>query len=38
MKRTAQPVEIAEVVCFLASSGANYMTGQVLCVDGGMAM
>lgn len=38
MKRTAQPAEIAEVVCFLASSGANYMTGQILCVDGGMAM
>jgi 3-oxoacyl-[acyl-carrier protein] reductase len=38
MKRTSQPAEIAGVVCFLASSGANYMTGQVLCVDGGMAM
>jgi len=38
MKRTAQPAEIADVVCFLASSGANYMTGQILCVDGGMAM
>ena len=38
MKRTAQPAEIAGVVCFLASSGADYMTGQVLCVDGGMAM
>lgn len=38
MKRTSQPSEIAEVVCFAASSGANYMTGQVLCVDGGMAM
>ncbi|HLP16425.1 MAG TPA: 3-oxoacyl-[acyl-carrier-protein] reductase [Bacteroidota bacterium] len=38
MKRTSQPAEIAEVVCFLASSGADYMTGQILCVDGGMAM
>lgn len=38
MKRTSQPAEIADVVCFLASSGANYMTGQVLCVDGGMTM
>jgi 3-oxoacyl-[acyl-carrier protein] reductase len=38
MKRTSQPSEIAGVVCFLASSGADYMTGQVLCVDGGMAM
>jgi 3-oxoacyl-[acyl-carrier protein] reductase len=38
MKRTSHPSEIADVVCFLASSGANYMTGQVLCVDGGMTM
>jgi 3-oxoacyl-[acyl-carrier protein] reductase len=38
MKRTAKPEEIAAVVRFLASSEANYVTGQVLCVDGGMVM
>jgi 3-oxoacyl-[acyl-carrier protein] reductase len=38
MKRTAKPEEIASVVCFLASDDAGYMTGQVLCVDGGMVM
>ena len=38
MKRTAQPEEIAGVVVFLASQEAAYITGQVVCVDGGLAM
>lgn len=38
LKRTAKPQEIAAVVKFLASSDADYITGQVLCVDGGMTM
>ncbi len=38
MKRMAKPEEVASVVCFLASDGANYITGQTLCVDGGMVM
>lgn len=38
LKRTAQPAEIAGVVRFLASAEADYITGQVLCVDGGMTM
>lgn len=36
--RTAQPQEIADAVLFLASPNAAYITGQCLCVDGGMAM
>lgn len=36
--RAASPEEIAEVVLFLASEQSAYMTGQVLHVDGGMAM
>lgn len=33
-----QPEDIAHAACFLASSMANYMTGQVLTVDGGLVM
>jgi 3-oxoacyl-[acyl-carrier protein] reductase len=36
--RVAQPDEVAEAVGFLASSGAAYITGAVLPVDGGLAM
>ena len=38
MKRMGLPEEIANAVAFLASEKAGYITGQVLCVDGGMAM
>jgi 3-oxoacyl-[acyl-carrier protein] reductase len=34
----ADPVEIANMVWFLASSLSQYITGQVLVVDGGMVM
>jgi 3-oxoacyl-[acyl-carrier protein] reductase len=38
VKRFGKPEEIAKAVAFLASDEAGYITGQVLCVDGGMAM
>lgn len=36
--RMATPEEIGEVCAFLASSEASFMTGQVLCPDGGAAL
>jgi 3-oxoacyl-[acyl-carrier protein] reductase len=36
--RVGEPIDVASSVAFLASAEARYITGQVLCVDGGMVM
>lgn len=36
MGRTSEPEDVAGVVSFLASENSNYVTGQVILVDGGM--
>ncbi len=38
MRCFGTPEDVARAVAFLASDSAGYITGQVLCVDGGMAM
>jgi 3-oxoacyl-[acyl-carrier protein] reductase len=38
IKRLGKPEDVAKAVLFLCSSDADYITGQVLTVDGGMVM
>ncbi|MBC8177794.1 MAG: 3-oxoacyl-ACP reductase FabG [Desulfobacteraceae bacterium] len=38
MKRFAEPDDISPAFVFLASGESNYITGQLLCVDGGYGM
>ncbi len=38
MKRIGSPEDVAEAAAFLAGNGSDYITGEVIRVDGGMAM
>jgi 3-oxoacyl-[acyl-carrier protein] reductase len=38
LKRAGTPADVAKAVAFFASDDASYITGQVLCVDGGIVI
>ena len=38
LRRLGQPEEVANIVRFLASDEASYMTGAIVLVDGGAAI
>ena len=38
MKKLGSVEDVAELIAFLASDKASYITGQVICVDGGMSV
>jgi 3-oxoacyl-[acyl-carrier protein] reductase len=38
LSRFGETEDVAELVAFLASDRASYITGQVICIDGGVAM
>jgi 3-oxoacyl-[acyl-carrier protein] reductase len=38
VKRIGNPEDVANLILFLAGSGSAYITGQVIAVDGGLAM
>ena len=38
MKRLGQPADYPGIICFLASSDADYITGQTISVSGGLTM
>ena len=38
LERLGSPSDVANMVTFLASEAASYITGQVYVVDGGMVM
>ena len=38
MGKPGRPEDVAAAIAFLAGESAGYITGQLLCIDGGMGM
>ncbi len=38
LKRTGKPEDVANLVCFLCSAESDYLTGQVITIDGGLTI
>jgi 3-oxoacyl-[acyl-carrier protein] reductase len=38
LKRLGNVEDIAEAVAYVSSEGAGFLTGQTICVDGGLTM
>lgn len=38
LERLGDPAEVSSVVAFLCLPASSYITGQIICVDGGMSI
>lgn len=38
LRRLGEPAEVSSLVAFLCLPASSYITGQIICVDGGMSV